>query len=1069
MRARIFFMALGLLISLLLPAQDLDLNQFKSMAPRNIGPGGMSGRVTCIDALHSNPDVIFVGTASGGLWRSESGGIRWEPVFDRQPIQSIGAVAIDQRNPDVIWAGTGEGNPRNSQSSGAGIYKSLDGGRTWKLMGLEQSKTIHRIIIHRDNPDIVYVGALGSAWGPNPDRGVFKTTNGGESWEKVLFVNDSTGCADLVADPSNPNKLLAAMWEYGRKPWTFTSGGKGSGLFVTLDGGKTWQQRGNKQGLPEGNLGRIGLAIAPSQPKRIYALVEAKKTALYRSDDGGQMWAKITDKNIGSRPFYYADIFVDPANENRLYNLHSVVTVSEDGGSTFETLLPWEEVHPDHHAWWVHPHDPDFILEGNDGGLAISRDRGKTWRFAENIPVAQFYHINYDLEIPYNVYGGMQDNGSWRGPSQVWKHGGIKNSEWQELLFGDGFDVVSQPGNSRFGYAMSQGGNVSRYDYETGATQFIKPVHPAGLPLRFNWNAAIAQSPQESCTVYFGSQFLHRSTDCGNSWEIISPDLTTNDSTKMKQAKSGGLTIDATQAENFVTIISIAPSPKDPEVIWVGTDDGNLQLTTNGGRDWTNLSAKLPGAPKGAWIPQIEASRHAAGEAFVVMNDYRRNNWAPYLFHTRDYGKTWRSLVSAKEVTGHCLSVVQDPIESNLLFLGTEQGLYFSLNGGQHWQHWDQNFPSVPVFDMKIHERDHDLILATFGRAAWIMDDIRPLRRIAAEGTELLNKPLVLFGPPDAWQVSRKSFTGIRFSAGAGYAGKNKGNHATFSFWLKDPNPPKTQKDKGKEDGKGEEDKKDEGEGADKSQAKKDPRFNKKVRLTLITEVGDTIWDFAHKPDTGLNRIGWGLNEKGVYYPSPRSPKDSDNHPQGMDAMPGKYKVFLGFGEFKDSTWITVHPDPRVKYDQEQLLRKRTWLKKQEKLASTAWKAVEDLKKAKKQSQDLAPVLDRLDEAVKDSLTKDGKAVTDSIEALLDLFYRSREEEGYDHVTERLTGKLFRSNDYLSSSFGEVGGNAINAYQTVEKEIMKAHTRINRFWRETWKPYQEKINRLSVPLLDSFE
>jgi photosystem II stability/assembly factor-like uncharacterized protein len=379
-------------------SQPLDMSLLEGFKIRNIGPAGMSGRVTSIDVVHSQPNVIYIGTASGGVWKSTSGGIKWAPIFDDEAVISIGALAINQNNTSEIWVGTGEGNPRNSHNSGAGIYKSLDGGKNWKLMGLENTKTIHRIYIHRDDPNTVYVGALGSAWGPNPERGVFRTKDGGKSWEKVLYMNDSTGCADLVVDPHNPNKLIAAMWEFGRKPWTFNSGGEGSGIYVSYDGGDSWEKRTSEDGLPEGNLGRVGLAIAPSKPNMVYALVEAKKNGLYKSTDGGFTWKLVSDKNIGNRPFYYADIFVDPQNENRIFNLWSRMSKSEDGGKTFERF--GNGTHPDHHAFWVHPEQPSYMIEGNDGGLNISHDGGESWHFVENLPLAQFYHINYDMDVP---------------------------------------------------------------------------------------------------------------------------------------------------------------------------------------------------------------------------------------------------------------------------------------------------------------------------------------------------------------------------------------------------------------------------------------------------------------------------------------------------------------------------------------------------------------------------------------------------------------------------------------------------------------------------------------------
>ncbi|MFQ5422029.1 MAG: WD40/YVTN/BNR-like repeat-containing protein, partial [Anaerolineae bacterium] len=511
----------SLLLALPAMAQKLDMDKLKGMKARSIGPAGMSGRVSAIDAVNSNPDIIYVGTASGGLWKSTSGGIAWKPIFDDQPVASIGAVAIDQSNPDVIWVGTGEGNPRNSQTNGNGVYKSIDGGQTWTHLGLDNSRSIHRILINPQNPDIVYLGVMGAAWGENPERGVYKTADGGKTWTKILYIDEKTGVADLVMDPSNPNKLIAAMWEYRRWPWFFNSGGPGSGIHVTFDGGDNWEKRTADVGLPEGEFGRIGLAIAPSAPNMIYALIEAKKNALYGSKDGGFKWNKITDKNVSDRPFYYQDIFVDPTNENRIYHVHSRVSMSEDGGKSFKEIVPFNRVHPDHHAWWIHPGNPNLIMDGNDGGMAISRDRAKTWRFVENLPLAQLYHINVDMETPYNVMGGMQDNGSWRGPNTVWRAGGIRNSYWEEVAFGDGFDVVPDQSNPRYGYAMSQGGNLRRFDLLTGEQKLIKPPHPDNMPLRFNWNAGIAADPFSPTTIYYGSQFLHKSANRGDSWKII--------------------------------------------------------------------------------------------------------------------------------------------------------------------------------------------------------------------------------------------------------------------------------------------------------------------------------------------------------------------------------------------------------------------------------------------------------------------------------------------------------------------------------------------------------------------
>lgn len=790
--------------------------QLRGLSLRSIGPGSMSGRITAIAVDPAKPECLYAGAASGGVWRSRSGGMAWEPIFDQAPTQSIGSIALNPRNAEDIWVGTGEGNPRNSQNFGAGIFRTLDGGRSWTCMGLKDSKAIHRIIVHRDNPEIVFAAVIGSAYGPNAERGVFKTSDGGKTWRKVLFVNDQTGCAELVADPSNPNKLFAAMWEYRRWPWNFKSGGKGSGLYVTYDGGETWKRRTEADGLPEGELGRIGLAVSRSNPDVVYALVEAKDNALYKSTDGGRSFRKMADKGMGDRPFYYAEIYVDPMNENRVYSIHTVITRSDDGGKTFETWVGGQ-VHPDHHAFWGSPNDSDYMIEGNDGGLNITHDGGRTWQFAENIPVGQFYHIDVDNDQPYNIYGGLQDNGTWVGPSSVWKAGGLRNSNWQEILYGDGFDAMPQKDDNRFAFGMSQGGEVYRVDRQTGRNEYIKPVHPEAKELRFNWNAGMAQDPHRDHGIYFGSQYLHYSSDLGRSWQIISPDLTTNDTSKLHQDKSGGLTPDATNAENHCTIIAISPSPAQAGVVWVGTDDGNVQLTRDGGKTWENCSPRMTGLPKAPWIPQIEVSVKNPGEAFVVVNNYRQNDWAPYLYHTTDYGKTWKEMVGkyGKEMA-FTLSVTQDPEVPSLLFLGTDQGLWYSLDYGNTWVHWtnlstretggkDQyiagsgGLPSVPVYDMKIQARDADLVLGTFGRSIWVFDDLEALRDLARAKTEnLLDRPFKLFSPQPGIQAAWASVNGPRFGAGTLYSGQNRGTNLRIPFWVK-PTPPKKEMPKEEE------------------------------------------------------------------------------------------------------------------------------------------------------------------------------------------------------------------------------------------------------------------------------
>ncbi|RYY95784.1 MAG: hypothetical protein EOO11_15090, partial [Chitinophagaceae bacterium] len=678
------------------------LGQFKNWKPRNIGPSSMSGRVTCIDVVNSNQDTWYIGAASGGVWKTSNAGGAWTPLFDEQPNMNIGSIAIQQSNPNIVWVGTGEGNPRNSISIGEGIYKTLDGGRTWKRMGLEKTRNIHRILIDPSNPDVVYAGVIGNPYAEHPERGVYKTTDGGETWKLVLHSNDTSGVGDMVMDPSNPNKIIVNMWQHRRTPWSFKSGGPGSGLYLTVDGGRNWKKLGKEDGIPGGDLGRCGIAFAASQPSRVYALVEAEKNGLYKSDDGGFKWELITSeaKIVTNRPFYFQDIRVDTKNENRIYSVHDIVEVSEDGGKSFRTLLPYFGIHPDHHAWWISPTNSDFILDGNDGGMGITRDRGRSWTFPEGLALGQFYHINVDNETPYNVMGGLQDNGSWHGPAYTWTNGGIRNYYWENVGGGDGFDVMPDPEDASWVYSMSQQGYVNRQNWKTGERWFVRPPSTdPNVKFRFNWNAAIAQDPFDKNTIYFGSQFVHRSGDKGASWSTISGDLTTNNAAQQKQDENGGLTLDVTGAENYNTILAIEPSRLERGLLWVGTDDGNVQLTRDGGKTWTNFRGKIPGMPVGAWVPQIRASRYKAGEAFVVCNDYRRGDFKPYIFRTTDYGATWTRLVDDKKVSGYALTVLQDPVEPNLIFVGTEGGLWVSLNNGASFEQWKNGYPSVSTYD----------------------------------------------------------------------------------------------------------------------------------------------------------------------------------------------------------------------------------------------------------------------------------------------------------------------------------------------------------------------------------
>ena len=1049
-------------ISLIGNAQQLNLDLVKDMKPRNVGPAGMSGRITAIDAVTDNPDIIYAGSASGGLWKSTSGGVTWNPVFEDEATSSIGAVAIQQSNPSVVWVGTGEGNPRNSLNGGFGIYKSLDGGKTWKCMGLENTRHIYRVRINPSNPDIVYAAAIGSPWGEYEDRGVYRTKDGGKTWEKILYVNEKTGPAELVMDPTNPNKLIVAMWEHKRDPWFFTSGGKGSGMYITYDGGDSWKEITSENGLPKGDLGRMGLAIAPSKPNIVYAYVEAKKNGLYRSEDGGENWKLVNDdmNEIGNRPFYYAEIYVAPDNENRVYSVFTYVNVSEDGGKSFEELMPAygadNGVHPDHHAMYIHPKNPDFMIDGNDGGLYLSRDGGDTWRFAENIPVGQFYHIAIDNEFPYNVYGGMQDNGSWRGPAYVWKAQGIRNSYWQEISFGDGFDVVPDRDDSQYGWTMSQQGYVSRYDWVTGANYLVRPTHPdPEVDLRFNWNSAINIDPFDNSTIYFGSQYVHKSTDKGLTWGVISPDLTTNDPEKQKQSESGGLTMDATGAENHTTILVIEPSPAQKNMIWTGSDDGKVFYTRNGGEDWTDVSKNIKGLPEGSWIAQIKASATNQGEALLVANNYRRFDFKPYVYRTTDYGKTWKSIVDSEDVGSYALAILEDKEEPNLMFLGTDDGLYVSIDAGTNWQKWTNGFPTVPVKDLIIHPREDDLAIATFGRSIWVLDDIKPLRALAANadlGTNLSMKDgmvLEVIPPVVAYQNASQQPTGGRFGADATYGGANRDRGAFIKYML---NPKEAEKQT-----------EDETNETDTESDENAPKWDS-IALTIYD--GDRLIRTlkTKAPDSaGMYHFRWFLDEKGVDRPS-RRVRDRNYEPGGATVKPGTYKVVLNYGTLEDTETITVKSDPRLDISTAATNEIYEAEKEIERMTQVAADAVKQLVESKTIAEDFLADFKKKDKDAYEVQIDSSKAIVKKLDAHIATFLGKEDDrQGITRNAEvTVLNRIYLASSYVNSRPNGLTATENQLLAHAEEELKTALEKVNSFFTEDWAAYETQMKQVEL-------
>ena len=724
----------------------IDAASIAGLHARAIGPAVFGGRIEAIDVSSRNPKLVYVGAAGGGVWKSIDGGVTFKPVFDKYS-QSIGAVSIDPAHPDTVWVGTGEGDTRNSVSIGSGLYRTDDGGDDWRQVGLADTERIARVAVDPTDSATVYAAAVGPLWSDSVERGLFKTSDGGKTWRKILYVNVSTGCADVVLDPKNPKILFAAMWDFRRRPDFFRSGGPGSGLYKSSDGGEHWKRLA--AGLPEGDLGRIAIAVAPSSPQTVYATIESKKTALYRSDDSGDTWRMInTSFNVGVRPFYFSHLVVDPKNPERVYKPGFMLTSSEDGGKSFSGAgFNFGSYHSDTHALWIDPANTDHLLLGTDGGVYESRDRGGRWMFVRTLPVSQPYRVALDDARPYNVYGGFQDNGCWYGPSSG--PGGIGNDEWKNFGFGDGMYTFPDPTDANVLYWSYQGGELYKFLKRTRETKQIRPYPVKGdKTLRFNWEAPFVVSPADPHLLLAGAQYLFASTDQGESWKQISGDLTTDNPELERQVESGGLTPDDSSAENHCTIYTLAPSPLDTKVIWAGTDDGNLQVTRDGGAHWQNVAARVPGVPKGTWVSGIEASRHDAGTAYATFDNHARGDFATYVYRTADFGQTWVRLATA-DVTGYAHVLREDPKSASLLFLGTERGLFLSIDGGKEWAQFSGDLPRVPVRDIAIHPRESDLVLATHGRGFYVVDDISVLRQLtpevlASDVTILASRPTYL-------------------------------------------------------------------------------------------------------------------------------------------------------------------------------------------------------------------------------------------------------------------------------------------------------------------------------------
>ncbi|MEO1052106.1 MAG: hypothetical protein AAFX87_15850 [Bacteroidota bacterium] len=778
------YILLGLtLITSLSFAQDKEIvlkgkELFGDMTARQIGPALMSGRIIDLEQHPTNDKVIYVGSAGGGVWKSTNGGAAFQPIFDDH-VQSIGKVKLDPKDPDnIIWVGTGEIWTRNSVSIGDGLYKSIDGGINWNKVGFENSERISSIEIHPENTNVMYVGVLGALWSDSEERGVFKSEDGGKTWEKVLYIDQTTGCSDVVMDPKDPNTLYASMWEFRRSGWSFNSGGEKSALYKSTDGGKTWNKIHN--GFPSGKLGRIAFAVAPSDNQILYSVVESEvkeKSGLYKSTDAGKTWEfKNGDFGLVVRPFYFSRITIDPKDPDVVVKAGLFGSISRDGGATFKGM---GNMHADIHDILFDIKNSDRMYVGTDGGLYRTWDGGVTMEIVANLPLSQFYQISVDNEEPYNIYGGLQDNGSWYGPSR--SPGGIEARDWNVVGFGDGFRVLRHP-SKKILYSEMQGAeNVWRYDMERMSTKTIQPLQVKGYDdLRFNWNAPMAVSESQPDRFYMGSQYLHKSEDMGNTWEIISPDLTTNDKSKQQQENSGGISRDNSGAENHCTIFTIVESPLNQNVIWVGTDDGNIQVTKDGGKTWSNTTANIPAeVPDNTWVYHIEASVHGEGTAYAVLEGHTTGDFNTYAYKTTDYGATWTSIVS-DDIYGFARSIQEDYVNEDLLFLGTEFGLYITINGGKNWSQFTNNMPPVAVHFIELQKKTNDLVMGTHGRGVIILDDISPLRSL---NQEVLAKNVHFFESTPAVMEEASPFGGT--ATEREFVGPNSNNNVKITYYLK--------------------------------------------------------------------------------------------------------------------------------------------------------------------------------------------------------------------------------------------------------------------------------------------
>lgn len=1034
------------------PDKPIVPARFKRLTYRNIGPSA-GGRVSRVAGVPGNPLLYYAATASGGVWKSTNGGTAWKPIFDDNSTLSCGSIAVANTNANIIYVGTGEANIRGNVQPGNGIYKSSDGGKNWQHVWKQRGQ-IGTMIVHPSNADVAFAAVLGRAFSPNADRGVYRTKDGGKNWEKVLFVDEETGAADVCFDPSSPSTLYAGMWQTRRRPWELTSGGPGSGLYVSRDGGDSWKKLTGK-GLPEGIWGKVGVAVAPSDSDRVYALIEAEEGGLFRSDDGGETW-KIVNKErvLRQRAWYYNTITVDPTNADILYCPQVPLVKSVDGGKTFTSMTGLH--HGDHHDLWIDPTNPKRMINGNDGGVDITSDGGKTW-FAPPLPISQFYRINVDNRNPYHVFGTMQDLGSAGGPSNSLRGTGIHLGDWQSVGGGETGYVLPMKKDD-FIFAGEYAGIITRFNRKTGQAKNVSiyPDNPSGhggvdMKYRFRWPAPIAGSPHDPKVLYHAGNVLFRSNDLGQTWKALSEDLTRND--KSKQQWSGGpITGDNTTAEFYCTISAVAESPRKKGVIWVGSDDGLLHLSQDDGKTWKNLSEKLPRFPDWATIKMIEPSPHEAGTALIVVDAHLLDDMKPYLFRTKDFGGTWESL-SEKMPQENYLHVCRiDPVKKNLMFAGADNGVLFSSDEGITWEPLKLNLPPVAVTDLLV--QGNDLVVGTHGRSLWILDDINLLRQKQPEAEE----SIFLYTPSEVtrWQIAG-GFTSYNL---AGFENPPTGAVLQYVLSEKVTGTVKLEifdaKDNKVIDFTGKVKEKPKKDADDKDKKKEEDEEEKKGKKPKLPV----------KP--GLHRFLWNLAGEGGKAIE-GAQVDAGDPELGPTVNPGKYTVKLTANDKTVTSNLVIKPDPRVKYAAGELEEQEAFAIELRGQLNALTETVEGIRSLQKQLKGRDELLKKEKDPRYKELKEESKKFAEKLTELEERMHNPKAKVPYDILAMKGGAKLYSRLCGLYAWVADGDGKPNQGQKEVAEVLKKEQAACVEIWKELSQTALPKLNeaakKLEVPIL----